>query len=70
MARIKAWTVNQIFPYGNPKAAEAIIDFWSHDLKYTAKKLQNEKSSLALIPELYERPIFKFGKHIFFNFLG
>ena len=65
VARIKAWTVNQTFPYGNEKAAEAIIDFWSHDLKSTAKKLQSEKSPLILIPELYERPIFKFGKHVF-----
>ena len=65
VARIKAWTVNQTFPYGNDKAAEAIIDFWSHDLKSTSKKLQSEKSPLVLIPELYERPIFKFGKHIF-----
>jgi hypothetical protein len=65
VARIKAWTVNQNFPYGNQKAAEAIIDFWSHDLKFTAKKLQNEKSQAVLIPELYERPIFKFGKNIF-----
>jgi hypothetical protein len=65
VTKIKAWTVNQTFPYGNQKAAEAIIDFWSHDLKSTAKKLQSEKSPLVLIPELYERPIFKFGKHIF-----
>jgi len=65
VARIKAWTVNKSFPYGNQKAAEAIIDFWSHDLKSTAKKLQSKKSTLLLIPELYERPIFKFGKHIF-----
>jgi hypothetical protein len=65
VARIKAWTVNTSLPYGNQKAAEAIIDFWSHDLKFTSKKLQNEKSPLVLIPELYERPIFKFGKHIF-----
>lgn len=65
VARIKAWTVNKSFPYGNQKSAEAIIDFWSHDLKLTAKKLQGEKSPLVLIPKLYERPIFKFGKHIF-----
>jgi len=57
--------VNETFPSGNPKAAEAIIDFWTHDLKSTAKKLQSEKSPLVLIPELYERPIFKFGKHVF-----
>lgn len=65
VARIKAWTVNQTFPYGNEKAAEAIIDFWSHDLKSTSKKLQSKKSPLILMPELYERPIFKFGKHVF-----
>jgi len=65
VARIKAWTVNQNFPDGNPKAAEAIIDFWSFDLKSTAKELQNKKSAQVLIPELYERPIFKFGKYIF-----
>jgi len=64
VTRIKAWTVNQNFPYGNEKAAEAIIDFWSYDLKSTAKKLQSGKSPV-LIPELYERPIFKFGKYIF-----
>ena len=57
--------MNQTFPYGNQKAAEAIIDFWSHDLKATVKKFQSEKSPLVLIPELYERPILKFGKHIF-----
>lgn len=65
VARIKAWTVNQTFPYGNSKAAEAIIDFWSNDLKSTAKKLQSEKLPLVVIPELYERPILTFGKHIF-----
>jgi hypothetical protein len=65
VAKIKAWTVNQSFPYGNQKAAEAIIDFWSHDLKSTAKKLQSDISLPVIIPELYERPIFKFGKHIF-----
>ncbi len=65
VARIKAWTVNKSFPYGNQKAAEAIIDFWTHDLKATAKKLQSEKSPSLMIPELYERPIFKFGKYIF-----
>lgn len=65
VARIKAWTVNKSFPYGNQKAAEAIIDFWTHDLKATAKKSQSENSPLVIIPELYERPILKFGKHIF-----
>jgi hypothetical protein len=65
VARIKAWTVNQTFPYGNEKAAEAIIDFWSHDLESTAKKLESEILLPVIIPELYERPIFKFGKHIF-----
>jgi hypothetical protein len=65
VARIKTWTVSQNYPYGNQKAAEAIIDFWSHDLKSTAKKLQSEKSPLVIMPELYERPILKFGKHIF-----
>lgn len=65
VARIKAWTVNKSFPNGNQKAAEAIIDFWTHDLKATAKKLQSEKSPLVIIPELYERPILKFGNHIF-----
>jgi hypothetical protein len=65
VAKIKAWTVNKTFPHGNQKAAEAIIDFWSHDLKSTANKVQNKKSPLVLIPELYERPIFKLGKHVF-----
>lgn len=65
VGRIKAWTVNNIFPNGNQKAAEAIIDFWSFDLKSTANNLQSEKSPLVLMPELYERPIFKLGKHLF-----
>ncbi|GAA6205384.1 hypothetical protein [Thalassotalea sp. SU-HH00458] len=65
ITRIKAWTVNKSFPNGNQKAAEAIIDFWTYDIKATAKKLQSEKSQQVLIPELYERPIFSLGKHIF-----
>ncbi len=65
VAKIKAWTVNKTFPHGNQKAADAIIDFWSHDLKSTANKVQNKKSPLVLMPELYERPIFKLGKHVF-----
>ncbi|MDT0628056.1 NERD domain-containing protein [Alteromonas sp. W364] len=62
--KFKSWTVNQNFPGGNSRAAEAIIDFWSFDLKATAKKLQSKESSMMLMPELYERPIFTLGNQL------
>jgi Holliday junction resolvase-like predicted endonuclease len=57
--------VNKTFPNGNRKAAEAIIDFWSFDLKTTAKKLQSNTLPMVIMPELYERPIFTLGNHLF-----
>lgn len=65
VSKFKNWTVNKTFPNGSVKAAEAIVDFWSFDLKCTARKLQNDKLSSVVIPELYERPIFTLGKHVF-----
>ncbi|PKI02512.1 NERD domain-containing protein [Glaciecola sp. 33A] len=57
--------MNETFPNGNLKAAEAIIDFWSFDLKTKAKKLQSNKLPMVIMPELYERPIFALGNHLF-----
>jgi len=65
VGKFKDWTVNKTFPNGNRKAAEAIIDFWSFDLKTTAKKLQSNKLPTVIMPELYERPIFTLGNHVF-----
>jgi Holliday junction resolvase-like predicted endonuclease len=65
VGKFKDWTVNETFPNGNLKAAEAIIDFWSFDLKTTAKKLQSNKLPMVIMPELYERPIFTLGNHLF-----
>lgn len=65
VGKFKDWTVNKTFPNGNRKSAEAIIDFWSLDLKTTAKKLQSNKLPTVIMPELYERPIFTLGNHVF-----
>ena len=63
IARICCWTVNKDWPNGNKQLTEAILDFWSNDLKDSSRRLrQNEH---ALQPKLHERPIFKIGNYLF-----
>ena len=60
---IRAWTVNNEFPHGHLKAAEAILDFWSCDIRELAAQLRNSEPTLT--PTLYERPMLKMGHYIF-----
>ena len=56
---IVGWTVSDVFPNGNLKTAEAILDFWSLDFKKWSLALKNNNP--PNLPELTERPIFKVG---------
>jgi len=58
---IVGWTVSDVFPNGNLKAAEAILDFWSLDFKKRGSELKS--SNRHKLPELTERPIFKLGNY-------
>ncbi|MEK8019360.1 MAG: hypothetical protein VSS75_021010 [Candidatus Parabeggiatoa sp.] len=60
---ISAWTVSKKFPQGNLKAAEAILDFWTSDLKDFSFQLKNNESILN--PEFSELPILKMGRYLF-----
>ena len=58
---IVGWTVSDVFPNGNLKAAEAILDFWSLDFKKWSMALKSNNTQN--LPELTERPIFKVGNY-------
>ncbi len=60
---IRSWTVSENFPQGNAKAAEAILDFWTCDMKHLSTRLRSNEPTLP--PELYERPILKIGRYLF-----
>lgn len=60
---IRGWTVNETFPKGNEKAAEAILDFWTSDLKSLSEKLRQNGTNKS--PKLSERPVLKMGHYIF-----
>lgn len=60
---IRPWTVSKDFPKGHVKAAEAILDFWTSDLKDLSRQLRNVEA--GIVPELYERPILKMGRYLF-----
>lgn len=61
--RICVWTSSEEYPNGNQQLTEAILDFWSNDLKDLSRLLREHEH--ALIPELHERPIFKIGNYLF-----
>ncbi|HYQ72029.1 MAG TPA: hypothetical protein VET88_08900, partial [Gammaproteobacteria bacterium] len=63
IANITGWTVSENFPHGNPKAAEAILDFWTSDWASLATRLHKQEAGLN--PELFERPILKMGRYLF-----
>ena len=63
IARICNWTRNDEWPDGNKQMTEAILDFWSNDLKDTSRLLREREH--ALLPELHERPILKIGNYLF-----
>jgi hypothetical protein len=63
IARICNWTSSEEWPNGNKQMTEAILDFWSNDLKNSSRLLRERE--YALQPELHERPIFKIGNYLF-----
>lgn len=63
IANITSWTVSKDCPHGNPKAAEAILDFWTSDWTAMASKPHQGESEHR--PELFECPILKMGRYLF-----
>lgn len=59
VSNITGWTVTKSEPAGNPRAASAILDFWTYDMAATAGRLQRKEPGLQ--PQLFERPVLKFG---------
>ena len=60
---IQPWTVSENFPQGHPLATEAILDFWTNDLKALSSRLRNNEPTQK--PELFELPILKMGRYLF-----
>ena len=60
---IRPWTVSEDFPHGNAKAAEAILDFWTSDLRALSAQLRGGGPTLT--PYLFERPVLKMGRYLF-----
>ncbi len=63
IARICNWTSSEEWPNGNKQMTEAILDFWSNDLRDSSRRLRERE--YALQPELQERAIFKIGNYLF-----
>ncbi len=61
--RICGWISSEDWPTGNKQMTEAILDFWSNDLKDSSRHLRQNEHSLH--PDLHERPIFKIGNYLF-----
>jgi hypothetical protein len=59
VTNITGWTVTTAEPKGNPRMASAILDFWTYDMTATAERLQLNEPGLQ--PNLWERPVLKFG---------
>ena len=59
VSNITGWTVTNSEPAGNPRMASAILDFWTYDMVATAERLQRKEPGLQ--PQLFERPVLKFG---------
>lgn len=60
VANITGWTVNEEYPKGSPRMANAILDFWMYDMQTMAAQLRSPSPMVE--PRLYERPVLKFGK--------
>lgn len=63
IARTTGWTVCAKHPQGSPKAAKAILSFWTSDLKALSERLKQQPNTP--IPTLYERPFYKIGHYNF-----
>lgn len=60
--RIVGWTISRDHPQGSKRAAAVILDFWTNDLVRLAEKLRRNEQGLH--PELFERPVLRFGKSL------
>ena len=60
ISRITGWTVTASKPMGDPGMASSILDFWTYDMAAMASRIQSKEPGLQ--PELFERPVMKFGK--------
>lgn len=54
------WTITAKFPQGSPRAAAALLDFWTSDWVVISARMR--RGDLGLSPDLFERPIFKLGQ--------
>ncbi|MBX5575987.1 NERD domain-containing protein [Pseudomonas aeruginosa] len=63
VARIRAWTVSDEHPAGDPEAAKAILQFWTSDLQALAEQIKQATNQPT--PRLYERPFYKIGRFSF-----
>lgn len=61
VANLVAWTVSPEHPQGSRRLAGAIVDFWTYDLSQLSEKLG--RSEAILPPQLFERPVLKFGRY-------
>ena len=59
VTNITGWTVTAAEPNGNARMASAILDFWTYDMVAVAARLQRNEPGLQ--PNLFERPVLKFG---------
>ncbi len=59
VTNMTGWTVTESQRQGNPRMASAILDFWTYDMAAIAGRLQ--RSEPGLQPQLFERPVLKFG---------
>ena len=63
VARIRAWTVSDEHPMGDPEAAKAILQFWTSDLQALSEQIKQAPNQPT--PRLYERPFYKIGRFSF-----
>lgn len=62
IARIAPWAATRERPQGHPRAAQAILEFWTSDWQPLAAALR--EGEVGLRPRLQERPILKLGRHL------
>lgn len=66
---LMGWTVCEAYPSGDYRTSEAILEFWTLDLRAWADRLRT--NSQAKLPELYEQPYLQIGEYLFqFPWLG
>nr|WP_272891597.1 nuclease-related domain-containing protein [Stutzerimonas stutzeri] len=61
--RIRAWTVSDDYPDGDPEAAKAILQFWTSDLQTLSEQVKQTPNLPT--PRLSEKPFYKIGRYSF-----